>query len=204
MDHMNIKNIVFDYGGVLVDWNPRYLYEDLFDNGEEMEYFLENICNSSWNEKQDAGRSLAIATRELQERHPEFHHLIQRYYDDWEVMLKGEIHENTRLIKPLKNKNYKLYGLSNWSGETFPIAFERFPFFRELDGMIISGNEKMAKPGKEIYYLLLDRYNIQAEESIFIDDNAKNIEVANELGFQTIHFNGNVNLEEELQIMNII
>lgn len=201
---VNIKNIVFDYGGVLVDWNPRYLYKDLFGSEGEMEYFLENICSSAWNEQQDAGRPLDVATQELQQKYPEHQALIQRYYDDWEVMLKDEIPENTRLIKPLKSRNFKLYGLSNWSGETFPIAYDRFDFFKELDGMIISGNEKMMKPQKEIYFLLMDRFNLKAEESVFIDDNAKNIEVAKELDFQTIHFNGSVNLEKELQKMNII
>lgn len=201
---MKIENIVFDFGGVLVDWNPRYLYNDFFEDKQEMEYFLENICNSDWNELQDAGRPLDIATKKLQNEFPEYKEMIGRYYDDWEVMLKDEISENTRLLKPLKEKKYRLFGLSNWSAETFPLAFKRFPFFKEFEGIILSGEEKMIKPYKDIYHLLVNRYNIKAENSLFIDDNHKNILVADELGFHTIHFKGGVNLENELKRMQIL
>ena len=200
---MEIKNIIFDFGGVLVDWNPRYLYKDLFKNEEEMEYFLENICSPGWNEQQDAGRSLAEATNKLLEQFPEHKTMIRYYYDKWEVMLKGSIPENVKVLYQLKGK-YRLFGLSNWSGETFPTAFKRFPFFQEFEGIVISGDEKMKKPEKKIYHLLLDRYQIRAENSVFIDDSLKNINVAKGIGFGTIHIDNGTVLEHELQKMNLL
>ncbi len=199
-----IKNIVFDFGGVLVDWNPRYLFGKLFDKEEEMEYFLAEICNDEWNVQQDAGRSLTEATRILQNRHPEYKEMIGRYYDDWEVMLNDEIKENSKLIEVLKRKEYRLYGLTNWSGETFPIAYNRYHFFKEFDGIVVSGEEKLVKPDKRIFQLLLDRYGIDAADSLFIDDNIKNTLVAEEFGFKTIHFGAGVNLEKLLVGMGVL
>lgn len=193
-----LKNIIFDFGGVLIDWNPVYLYRDVFDKEEDMNYFLQHICRYEWNVLQDAGRSLAEGTRILQEQHPEYHEEIAMYYGRWAEMLGGAIEENVKLIKPLKKK-YKVYGLTNWSAETIPVAMERYGFFNHLDGMVVSGTEKTTKPEPRIYQILLERYNLQAEESLFIDDNYANIETAQQLGFQTIHLPEGVNLEEILK-----
>ena len=201
---MKLKNIIFDFGGVLVDWNPRYLFKDLFNDDEKMESFLKNICTEPWNIEQDAGRTLAEGTRILQEKFPEERKMIQHFYDGWEVMLKDEISENTKILSQFDRKKYRLFGLTNWSGETFPIALERFGFFKEFEGIVVSGDEKMIKPNKEIYLLLLERYNLKAEESIFIDDNYKNIIAANNLGFQTIHFTEDVHLEHRLQELGLL
>ncbi len=200
---MEIKNIIFDFGGVLVDWNPRYLYANIFEDRLEMEYFLTHICTEHWNLQQDKGRLLAEGTAILQEQFPAYKSLIQLYYDQWEVMLKGEISENVKLIPLLKGK-YQLLGLTNWSAETFPIALQRFSFFKEFDGIVVSGTEKMIKPDKAIFYLLLDRYQIKAENSVFIDDNIHNIEAAKEIGFHTIHIHDKMNLEDELKKLEII
>jgi len=200
---MSIKNIVFDFGGVLIDWNPRYLYRNVFTDKSEMEFFLQNICSSEWNLKQDAGYSLSEATKERQMLYPDYKREIEMFYKDWPEMLGGEILENTRLRRPLKAK-YRLFGLSNWSAETFPIAFKRYPFFEELEGIVLSGQEKMIKPDKEIYNVLLKRYGLQAGESLFIDDNLTNVVTAKEMGFSTIHLKDGVHLEEELIKMGIL
>lgn len=194
---MKIENVIFDFGGVLVDWNPRYLYRDYFQSESEMENFLHSVCTDEWNVEQDRGRSLAEGTRLLQDKFPEFHSLIQLYYDKWEVMLHGDIPETVSLLYKLKEK-YKLYGLTNWSAETITIAYERFPFFREFNGIVVSGEEKMIKPDKKLYHLLLDRYNLSAENTIFIDDNIKNIKAAEELGMIAIHFENSGQLEAKL------
>ena len=201
---MKIKNIVFDFGGVLVDWNPRYLFKDIFNDDEKMENFLKNICTDSWNIQQDAGRTLADGTKILQEKFPEESEMIQQFYDGWEVMLKDEIPENTKLLSQFDRKKFRLWGLTNWSGETFPIALARFEFFNEFEGIVVSGDEKMIKPNEDIYLLLLERYGLKAEESIFIDDNYNNIIAANKLGFHTIHFTENVNLEKRLQELELL
>jgi 2-haloacid dehalogenase len=195
---MAIKNIVFDFGGVLVDWNPRHLYKSHFQDDNEMEYFLKNICTEEWNIEQDRGRSLSEATTELQKMYPEHSAAISLFYDQWKVMLKGEIQGTVALLHKLKKK-YKLYGLTNWSSETIEIAYKRFSFFNEFEGIVVSGTEKLIKPDKRIYQLLLDRYLIQAEESIFIDDNLNNIIAARELGFTAVHFLNAEQLEADLE-----
>lgn len=194
---MKIENIIFDFGGVLVDWNPRYLYRDYFQNESEMEHFLHFICTDAWNLEQDRGRPLAEGTRLLQDKFPEYHSLIKLYYDKWEVMLHGDIPETVSLLYQLKEK-YKIFGLTNWSAETIPIAYERFSFFRAFDGIVVSGEEKLIKPDKKLYHLLLDRYNLNAENTIFIDDNIKNIKAAKEIGLVAIHFESSGQLEAEL------
>lgn len=199
-----IKNIVFDFGGVLVDWNPRYLFKDLFETEEEMEDFLANICTTEWNIQQDAGRSLAEGTRVLQAQFPEHREMIQQFYDGWKVMLKAEIPEHSNLLEPL-SKKFPLYGLTNWSGETFPYARERFPFFNKFfKGIVVSGDEKMIKPDRKIFDLLLERYQLEAPESVFIDDNYDNILTAKELGFITIHITDGVDLKKELKELKLL
>jgi 2-haloacid dehalogenase len=197
---MDIKNIVFDIGGVLVDSNPRYLFKDYFKDNSEMEYFLTNICSPEWNLVQDKGRSLAEGTRILQNKFPEFHSLIQVFYDKYEKMLKSDIPETVSILYKLKAK-YKIYGLTNWSAETFKIACAKFPFFKEFDGIVVSGQEKILKPDKRIYYRLLDRYNLKVENTVYIDDNIDNIRTAEEIGMRSIHFENAGKLENELSLL---
>jgi 2-haloacid dehalogenase len=200
---MAIKNIIFDFGGVLIDWNPRYFYKDVFNDTEEMEYFLNNVWSSQWNMKHDAGFSFSEITHELQKLHPRYWNEIEMYQYNWEIMIKGEIIENTILLDPLKSK-YRLFGLTNWSAEAFPVIYPRYKFFKVFEGIVVSGEEKLIKPGKEIYQLLLSRYGLLANESLFIDDSLKNIETANELGFSTIHINGTRSLKEQLISLRLI
>lgn len=194
---MSIRNIIFDFGGVLIDWNPRYLYQNVFKDKSEMEFFLTNICTPQWNLKQDAGYSLSKATQELQSQFPAYHNEIELFYGDWTKMLGGEIVENTQLIKPLKAK-YRMFGLTNWSAETFPVAYNRYSCLREFEGIVVSGEEKMVKPDKAIYERLLSKYSLQSTESLFIDDSISNINTANEMGFRTIHLNGTTKLKEQI------
>jgi len=200
---MSIKNVVFDFGGVLIDWNPRHLYENVFTDKSEMEFFLQNVCSFEWNLKQDAGRPLSEGTEELQRQFPNYKREIDMYYKDWPKMLGGEIFENTRLIKPLKAK-YRLFGLSNWSKETYPIAYKKYPIFEQLEGIVLSGQEKKIKPDKDIYNILLKRYHLKASESLFIDDNMANVVAAIEIGFSGIHLGDGIRLEEKLINMGIL
>jgi len=168
-----------------------------------MNYFLEHICRYDWNILQDAGRPLAEATRLLQEKHPRYRDQIALYYGRWEEMLGGTIEKNTRLIKPLKQK-YSVYGLTNWSAETIPLAMKRYDFFADLDGMVVSGEEEIVKPDPALYRILLERYGLKAEESLFIDDNAANIETARQLGFRVVHLTGDLSLEQWLKKASIL
>ena len=200
---MKVENIIFDFGGVLVDWNPRYLYKDHFDDESKMEYFLSNICTDEWNLEQDRGRSLSEATALLQNKFPEFHNHIGLFYSGWETMLKSDIPETVALFYVLKNK-YKIYGLTNWSAETIPILYRRFPIFNDFDGIVVSGQEKLIKPDYKIYEILLNRYNLKAQNTIFIDDNIKNINAAKELGLYAIQFDNPQQLKQELKTIGAI
>ena len=198
-----INTFIFDFGGVLIDWNPRYMYRDEFEESAEMEHFLEEVCTDDWNLQQDKGRSLEEGTRILQDEFPEHAVKIRLYYDQWEKMIKGDIPQNVAVLRELKEK-YKLYGLTNWSAETFPIVFKRYPFFTLFDGIVISGVEKMIKPDRKIFELMLERYHLKAENSLFIDDNRNNIQAAKEMGFATIHVQEKTDLKTELHAMGLI
>lgn len=183
-----IKNIVFDFGGVLLDWNPRYLYKGYFRDDDEMEHFLSDICNSEWNVQQDAGRPFAEAVRLLQAEHPEYSEAIRMYDEQWDKMLKCELPDSIDLLKELKSKGYGIYGLTNWSSEKIGVAFSRYDFFSLFDGIVVSGEEKVAKPDPKIFRILLDRYGLKAGECVFIDDNQPNVDAAESLGFNAIRF----------------
>ncbi len=200
---MEIENVIFDFGGVLINWNPRYLYKDYFKDEKEMEHFLKNVCTDEWNLEQDKGRSLSDGTILLQNKFPEFHSMIRLFYDKWEIMLKSDIPETVSLLYKLKAK-YKIYGLTNWSAETISIAYDRFSFFKQFDGIVVSGQEKMIKPDRQIYHLLLDRYNLKAENTIFIDDNINNVRAAEQIGLYGIHFESPSQLETRLSFINVI
>ena len=201
---MAIKNIIFDFGGVVMDWNPRYFFKDYFNDDEKMEYFLKNITTDEWNIEQDRGRTLAEGTAIQVANFPEWEKEIRAYYDNWTTMLKSEIADNVAVLQKLEHSEYELFGLTNWSAETFPYALENYDFFSIFKGkIVVSGTEKLIKPNPEIWHVLLNRYQIKAEESVFIDDNFKNIEVAKSLGFICIHIKEDTDLEKELRDLGI-
>ena len=203
---MKIKNIIFDLGGVLIDWNPEYVYLKEFEgNRKKMQTFFNEVCTFDWNENQDAGYSLSKATKDRIILFPEQESLIRMYYDRWEEMLGGEIKGSVSILRRLNdNSRYKLVALTNWSAETFPIALKRFDFLHWFDGIVVSGTEKTRKPFPKIYQTTLKRYNLKASESLFIDDNKRNIAAAYKLGIQTIEFHNPDQLEKELKIKGII
>ena len=200
-----IKNVIFDLGGVLIDWNPEYVYLEIFNGDrEKMKWFFDEICTMDWNENQDAGYPLEKATEERVKLFPEYEEWIRIYYGRWEEMLGNQIDGTVAILKQLiDNPNYKVVALTNWSAETFPVALERFDFLHWFEGIVVSGTEKMRKPFNEIYELTLNRFNIEAAQSLFIDDNARNIEAAKKMGINTIRFNNPTQLKSELKSLNI-
>ncbi len=200
-----IKNIVFDFGGVVMDWNPRYFFRSYFNDDEKMEYFLKNIATDEWNAEQDRGRTLREGTEILVEKHPEWEKEIRAYYDNWTTMLRSDIPENVAVLRKLEHTDYRLFGLTNWSAETFPYALANYDFFQIFERkIVVSGTEKLIKPDPEIWKILTERYQIKPEETVFIDDNAKNIEVAKKLGFITVHITENADLEKQLHELGIL
>jgi 2-haloacid dehalogenase len=200
-----ITTIIFDLGGVLIDWNPRFVYRRIFDTEEKIDWFFENICTNEWNENQDAGRSLQEATEELVAKFPEYEAEVRAYYDRWEEMLGGPIAETVEILRLLKDtKKYKVYALTNWSAETFPVALQRYDFLHWFDGIVMSGEERTRKPFPEIYQVLLDRFNVNNSEAVFIDDSLRNVEGAEAIGIAGIHFQSPQQLLQHLEQRQII
>jgi len=202
--HKKIDTVVFDLGGVLVDWNPDYLYKDIFPNEEERRWFLSNVTTLDWNEEQDAGRSLAEGTEWLVSKFPGHEEAIRAYYDRWKEMLGGPIHETVEIFRHLKeHSGVRLYALTNWSAETFPLALGMYEFLHWFDGRLVSGEEKVRKPSPEIYQLLIRRFDIDPTRAVYVDDNLRNVLPARELGFYGIHFQSPAQFQQELEKLGV-
>ncbi len=200
-----IDTIIFDLGGVLIDWNPEYVYREVFNGDQQkIDWFLNTICTHEWNVEQDAGRSIQKATELLVAQYPEYEEWIRIFYDRWEDMLGGTIPETVTLLNKLKQaNNHRLYALTNWSAETFPVALQRYEFLQHFEGILVSGEEKTIKPFPKIYEILLERYQINPLMSVFIDDNLENVEVAKKFGIKGIHFKSTQQLREELTNLGV-
>lgn len=200
-----ITTVIFDLGGVLIDWNPKYMYSKIFADDSHTEEFLATICTSDWNEEQDGGRSIEEATNMLIKQYPEHEQNIRAYYQRWEEMLGGVIQGTVDILADLKkNDKLRIYALTNWSAETFPIALAKYEFLHWFDGIVVSGVERKRKPFSEFYHLLLDRYKVKADEALFIDDNLRNINAASDIGLDVIHFTSPNQLKSELEKRDII
>ena len=200
-----IDTIIFDLGGVLIDWDPKYVYREVFNDDEEkVDWFLNNICTMDWNVEQDAGRTIKDGTELLIKQHPQYEAWIRIYYDRWVDMLAGPIQDTVNVLNKLKTtNNYKLHALTNWSAELFPVAQERYEFLQHFEGIVVSGTEKTIKPFPEIYKIILKRYSITPEKAVFIDDNLNNVEAANKLGINGIHFTSANELELSLTNLGV-
>lgn len=179
-----VDTVIFDLGNVLIGWDPRRLYRQLIADEAQMEWFLREVCNSEWNEQQDAGRPWAEATALLRERFPEHAELIDAYHLRWEETLVGALEESVALLAALRDRGVRLLALTNWSQETFPIARQRFAFLQWFEGIVVSGEEKLIKPDPRIYQRLLERYAVDPARALYIDDSARNVAAAEALGMQ--------------------
>ena len=200
-----IKAIIFDYGNVLLVWDPRLIYNRYFpDDPEGMEHFLKEVNFADWNLQQDKGRPFKEGIALLSREFPHYSHLIQAYHDLWIDSVGGAIAGTVDILKRLKQAGYPVYGLSNWSAETFPHMRDRHEFFDLFDDMVISGEVGHVKPEPEIFQILLDKIGRPAEECLFIDDSLTNIGQAQKLGFATILFQSPQQLESSLRDFQIL
>ena len=190
---------LFDLGGVFFDWDPNHFFKNVFDDDEERKYFLNEVCNDQWNFQQDAGRSIAEAESELIPKFPHYENEIKMYYKNHRKMIRGIFEESIEVLRQLKDKNYKCYVLSNWSAETFEGIPIDYPFMQLFDGLLISGEDKLIKPDQAIYELAKKRFNLDPEETVFIDDKLENIEAAQKMNFKTIHLINPKNIEMEIK-----
>ncbi|WP_233141142.1 HAD family hydrolase [Aggregatibacter actinomycetemcomitans] len=188
---------------MLVDWNPRHLYRKIFSNDAEMERFLAEVCNSEWNARQDAGRSWSEGVAEAVKQHPQYEAEIRAYHERWTETLNGAIDDTVALLEPLKRSGVRLLALTNWSNETFYFAEERFPFLTEFEGILVSGYERLAKPDPRIFNLLIERYHLNPQHTVFIDDNLRNVEGARNVGLHTLQFTHAQKLKQDLITLGV-
>jgi len=197
--HIPDPAIVFDFGGVLLDWNPRYLYRRFFDGDPTAtERFLTEIGFYAWNDQQDKGRPLDLGTAELSRQFPHYADLIKAYYDRWEESLAGPIQPTVDILYSLKQVGHCLYALSNWSAETFRRVRHKYAFLDWFEAIVLSGEVKLIKPDPQIFLVFLERIGRMAEECLLIDDSAANVAAARQLGFDTIRFESPGQLRQEL------
>ncbi len=200
---MKIDTVLFDLGGVLIDWNPRYLFQKIFKDSKEMEYFLSHVCTPAWNAEQDAVRTFAEAVALAKQDHPEYSEAIEAYDVRWEEMLGGINLKVAEILKALKNKKIPVYALTNWSKEKFPIARKRYDILEQFDGIFVSGEIGVRKPYLEFYQLFLEQYAIEAQKAVFIDDVQENVEGAQQVGIHAIRFQNAQQLTQELKELGI-
>ena len=196
---------VFDLGGVLIDWNPRYMYCKLFDGDDSaMEHFLATVCTPSWNEQQDAGRTFADACASLKLVHPRKAELIDAWIQRYDEMLAGPISGTVDVLTELHSRGVPLYALSNWSAETFPVTLERFEFLKWFRGVMLSGEVRLLKPDPRIFELFLETFAIDPTCSIYIDDRRPNVDAATAVGMHGILFSDPPTLRSELVRLGLI
>ena len=199
------NTVIFDLGGVLIDWNPEYLYRKIFPDEAEMKRFLTEVCHSDWNREQDRGRLFADAVKECVAEFPQYETQIRSYHERWDEMLGGAIEENVQILESLWQKpDIHLYAITNWSAETYPVARKRFPFLNYFEDIVVSGELKLIKPDAEIYQTLLDRQPIAPEQAIFIDDVLENVKGAQALGIHGIHLTPETDLRDALEELGVL
>lgn len=183
-----IDTVIFDIGNVLIPWEPKWLFREFLDSDEAIEHFIEDAGFHAWNSLQDAGRPFAEGVAAHREEYPHYHHLMQAYAKRWEETLGSPIEGSVRLIHAFKQAGYRVLALTNWSDETFPRARELYPFLNEFEGVVVSGEERLLKPQREIYARLCERYAVEPARAVFIDDSLKNVAAARAFGLHAVHF----------------
>lgn len=195
-----MKNIIFDFGNVLVQWHPELVYGEYFGDEAKAWWFLRHVADFDFRQRIDAGESIDKCICELQVQHPDYKEAIELYHSHWREMLTGEVPGMREMLERLKGKGYSLYGLTNWSMETFPEARRRFPILQMIEDYVVSGAEGYVKPDPKLFQILLDRYHLKAEECLFIDDNTDNVAAAEKLGLHGIVFTNTETLIKRLAL----
>lgn len=194
-----MKNIIFDFGNVLVQWHPEHVYGEYFGDEAKAWWFLRHVADMDFRQRIDAGESMEDCIREKQAQYPEYEQAVELYRSKWREMLTDEVPGMREVIVELRGKNYELYGLTNWSMETFPEAREHFGILQMIDRYVVSGAEGLVKPDPRLFQVLLDRYGLKAEECTFVDDNPDNVAAAQGMGMKGIVFVGAEDLRKQLR-----
>jgi 2-haloacid dehalogenase len=200
----SIQAVIFDIGGVLLDWNPRHLYRKLFDDERAMERFLTNVCTAEWHEENDRGVPFAVTCAELAARHPEYAEQIWAWGRRSEEMIAGPIGGTVDILRELRRRSVRCYALTNMEAETYPRRLERYEFLHWFDGTVVSSAEGIIKPDPEIFRRLLRRFGLAPETTLFIDDSARNTAAAAALGMQTELFRSADDLRRRLEAAGVL
>ena len=185
----DLRSVVFDFGGVLVDWNPRHLYRKVFgEDVDVMERFLAEVCTVEWHLQHDRGRSFAETIPELSAVHPEHADRIAMWGPRFVEMIAGEIPGAVAVLTELRDAGVPLYGLSNMPAEAMDGLRAAHPFIDLLDGVVVSGEEGMIKPEPAIFELLTARFGLEPAVTLFVDDMPANVDAARALGFEAHRF----------------
>jgi len=198
------KTIVFDLGGVLIDWNRRHLYEKIFSDPDEMDYFLREVCSLEWNSQMDVDKSFLDAIDELVPKYPQYEEQIRAYFPRWEEMIGGVFQGTVNILRELKGGGYSLAALSNWSSETFPLVKDQYEFLSWFSPLVISGQIGYKKPDPEPFQILLHELNLDAGDCVFIDDMEDNIQEARRQGFDVIKFSSPEQLRADLVDLGLL
>ena len=198
-----ISAVVFDLGGVLIDWNPRHLYRRLFADPGEMEDFLGRVCTDDWHREHDLGADIRLSCEQLASQHVQYRDMIMAWADRGEEMAAGQFDQTVSVLRTLKAAGLRCYALSNMEREVFAIRSARFPFMRWFDGQVISGFEGVAKPDRRIFEVLLTRYDLDPAAAVFVDDSTRNVEAARDLGFNAVHYTSADQLKLELRALGL-
>ncbi|HEX5193884.1 MAG TPA: HAD family phosphatase [Solirubrobacteraceae bacterium] len=195
---------MFDLGGVLLDWDPRYLYRKLFADEAEMEAFLHDVCTMQWHAAHDRGVPFAQSCAALAAVHPQQAELIQAWGTRSEEMVAGQIDGTVQILDELLHRGVRCYALTNMERETYPVRRQRYPFMRRFAGTVVSSHEGVAKPDPEIFLRLLARFDLDPARTVMIDDSPANLQTAASLGMEPVRFTSSAALREALARLRLL
>ncbi|OGA05311.1 MAG: hypothetical protein A3I00_06010 [Betaproteobacteria bacterium RIFCSPLOWO2_02_FULL_64_12] len=200
-----VDAVLFDLGKVLLDWDPRYFYRDVFGGDEQaLERFVAEVVTMEWLRELDTGTPVGRAIAEHQRRFPAYAEMIAMWPEGWPHMLRGEIAGSVEILTELRERGMRLYSLTNFSTDTFPIARSRFPFLSWFEDVVMSGEHGITKPDPRIYRIAIERCRLAPGQTVFVDDLQANVDAAREHGFHALHFTGPERLREDLRALGVL